>query len=552
MPYHFNQRTTTIATMMNEMESIDSDVALNDPKSPTGNQTSDGQPRVGELFFIRKHHEDDLSSINSYPTTYSETEMLPTFTNYPQISNISNYADSIVSESTTISSVTHNDILPMKTNNRSILSAFRKKTVLDITESSNKDNDDDDELLGYIPSMTADKTTVDKTWVADIGHLKSTDTDLTVDLENQPSQEESTNSPEEDSVLSKADSSFSSFSEGFGGFIYQNCSELNPFNLKIFIMAAFMLLLIGVSAVVAAVIVDGNSTETETNIEELTSVYELPPWEISVPEPSAFSQKESESVDIATIPTSRLFPSTAPTDDYASNDGLLDWEVINTSTLPSETTAPSTVPSPPVTSPPATSPPVTMSRPPSSTLSTVSSSTSPPSTSSPTTSSSTPTTSSSSQTKLSAIVLYPVADSKLDKNDRVARFDVTRMVNDGRGRPFKVLMRIQSSKYDGLSLNYLPKAGLWDCSPCDESEIQSTNFISVGTFEVSGDSVFLDIAFAFQRGIFDSQMTFQFHSHKDSKKLTNPEMVVMWVEGDAENYSSMTVAQLIEQVSLFQ
>jgi len=129
--------------------------------------------------------------------------------------------------------------------------------------------------------------------------------------------------------------------------------------------------------------------------------------------------------------------------------------------------------------------------------------------------------------------------------ETVVRFDISSMLNDPRGDPFKVFMRQSSNneRLGNISLDYLPKAGLWDCSPCEQAQVPSENSVAVGSFEDSG---YVDISLSFSRGIFNNQMTFKLYS---DEMFPAPEMVVLWVEGSADVFSDLSVASLMEKVS---
>ena len=566
--------------MEKDKGSIETNKAVCGPAVPPNrevNQSSnEGQPRVGELFFI--HQEVDnvsLSSMSSDPTAYTETEIEENLTDYPLSVN---YALSITAASvhSSVSSVTQNGSVPKKFNSRSILTAFRKNALSDrIGSSAGRDND---AFPGSIPKTWYDKDpTVNKS------------ADPTIDIENQPSQEESSSgsAADEGSVPSKAHSSLSSFSDGFGGYVYQNCSELNSRKTRLLIMTAAVLLIFGVSAVVAAIVLDGNPANAEAGSKQPTSLYDSLTAEISSNSSEA-PQTAFESPMIGSTPTIVIDNSTTPTitptfaptnsSENASNDGILEWALtdISTTEATESTVNPSTTEattSSTMTSTTTTSTPV---------ATTSSSTTSAPTTSTLTTTTTTTTTSSSTTSppsKLTATYIQAVANSllslslasstkaKADKEDdkednkednkgkddvasgvnveTVVRFDISSMLNDPRGDPFKVLMR-QSSNNERLgkiSLDYLPKAGLWDCSPCEQAQVPSENSVAVGTFDDSG---YLDISLAFSsRGIFNNQMTFKL----SSEMFPAPEMVVLWVEGKVDEFSDLSVASLMEKVS---
>jgi len=127
----------------------------------------------------------------------------------------------------------------------------------------------------------------------------------------------------------------------------------------------------------------------------------------------------------------------------------------------------------------------------------------------------------------------------------IVRFDILPMLNDPRGTPFKVFMRPGSTNegFEEISLDYLPKAGLWDCSPCERANISSDNSVAVGTFDKNG---FVDVIPAFSKGIFDNQMTFRLNS---SEMLPAPELVLLWVEGSIDDFAGLSTASLMEMVS---
>jgi hypothetical protein len=124
------------------------------------------------------------------------------------------------------------------------------------------------------------------------------------------------------------------------------------------------------------------------------------------------------------------------------------------------------------------------------------------------------------------------------------------MLTDPRGHPFKVVMRLGSSSSKNvssgkISVEYLPKAGLWDCSPCEQAQVPSINSISVGnTFENIGESAYMDMVLAFSRGIFDRQMTFKMSSNG---LLPAPELVILWVEGNSNDFSDLSMTSLLKE-----
>ncbi len=599
------------------------------PNREVDQNSNEGQPRVGELFFI--HQEVDnvsISSISSDPTAYTETEIVG------NLRDSFNYAPSITASSvnSSVSSITHCGIVKFKS--RSILTAFRKKAFVD--RSENSISEDEDALPGHVP----------KTWFEYPAVNKSADP--TIDLENQPSQEESSGIPaDEESVISKGHSSISSYSDGFGGFIYHNYSELNPRTTKLFIMTASMLLVFGVSAVVAAIIVDGNPAKSDAGYSQLTSLYDSP----TVGIPSTYGEAPETAVDPTSIGMSPTIaidnaaflqvatttsPSTTPTASSEnasnSNDESFEWIITKTSTSEATTftvdhsttdaTTSSTATSSSTSSTVATTSTTTM--PPSttssstaattsanSTVAAMSTTTMPPSTTSSstaatisanstvaatstttttaspsTTSSSTAATTSStsstvaatstttttvppsttsSSSKLSATYIQAVANSfltdgkaakadkkkdkkkekdKKEKTETIIRFDISPMLNDPRN-PFKVFIRTGSNSegFEKISLDYLPKAGLWDCSPCKREKISLDNSVAVGSFDNDG---FVDIASAFLRGIFNNQMTFKLNS---SKMVPAAELVILWVEGNVDNVADLSTASLMELVS---
>jgi len=170
----------------------------------------------------------------------------------------------------------------------------------------------------------------------------------------------------------------------------------------------------------------------------------------------------------------------------------------------------------------------------------------------------------SSPSKLSATYIQAVANSfltdgkaakadkkndkmkendKKKKTDTIIRFDISPMLNDPRN-PFKVFIRTGSNSegFEKISLDYLPKAGLWDCSPCKREKISLDNSVAVGSF----DNGYVDIASAFLRGIFNNQMTFKLNS---SQMLPAAELVILWVEGNTDDVADLSTASLMELVS---
>ncbi len=554
--------------------SIESTTAVCGPILPpqrAANQNSnEGQPRVGELFFI--HQEVDnhsLSSMSSDPTAYTETEIEENLTEYPLSVN---YALGITAASahSSVSSMSH-DVQPKKFKSRGILTAFRRKALLS-DRPENKVSEDKDAFPGDVP----------KTLFTDPAVNASTDP--TIDIENQPSQEEeSTNGSAADkgSVLSKAQSSMTSFSEGFGGYIYQNCSELNSRTLKLLIMTAAVLFLFGVSAVVAAFIVDGNPSKTEADNKQLTSSYESPTAEtssnsiespqttfespiVSTPTSIAVDNATLQHANATTAPTTVQAVQTTDIGGAASNDVPLQW-VLDITTSAATVSAPANLSATSITTPATAS---------ASTNLSTGSITNQEATALATTTATTPTPSTST---LSATYIQAIANSLLsvtltnqrkqdkeddkgndkgnDKEDKgkndetnnvvnveqVVRFDITPMLNDPRGQPFKVLMRLKNKGNGNVSSDYLPKAGMWNCSPCEQEQISLENSVVVGTF----DDGFLDMALAFSRGIFDNQMTFKL---KSKEMLATPELVLLWVDGDVDDFAGMTAASLMESL----
>lgn len=534
------------------------------PNKEVNQNSNGGQPRVGELFFI--HQEVDnvsLSTMSSDPTAYTETEIEENLTDYPLSVN---YALSITaaaaSTHSSVSSVSH-DIVPKKFKNRSILAAFRRKAHPHQTE--NTIGGEKGVFPGDIPKTLFTDPAV------------NTSTDPTIDIENQPSQEEESINgiaADEESIPSKAQSSISSFSEGFGGYIYQNCSELNSRTTKLLISTAAVLFLFGVSAVVAAFIVDGNPSNTGADNKQLTSFYDPPTVEIP-PNSIETSQTTFESPTIASTPTiavdnatllyanATAAPTTAHSNDTeaaTSNDEFLDLNLVDITT--SEATASATVA--------LSEKSITTSEATATATANHSAISSSSSVSTPAATTSTTTTSVStisSPSTLTVTYVQAIANSLLSltltddkgnekgnekgKNDdtnsvnveTVVRFDISPMTNDPRGLPFKVLMRLKNKGFGKVSSDYLPKAGLWDCSPCERAQISSTNSVGVGTFDDSG---YLDTALAFSRGIFNNQMTFKLSS---GKMPPAPELVLIWVEGDVNDFAGLTAASLMEKVS---
>jgi hypothetical protein len=620
--------------MEKEKGSIDTSKAVCGPavrpnaQDSVNQNSNDGQPRVGELFFI--NHEVgniSLSSMSSDPSEYTETEIVENLTDYPVIVD---YALSIAaSTNTSVSSVTHNDIVRKKFNSRSILAAFKRRASSDLTGSSV--NRDCEAHPGSIP----------KDWCNNTDPAVNNSSDPTIDIENQSSQEESSSAVDEKSVPSKSQNSLPSFSDGFGGYIYQNCSELNSRRTMLLIMIALVLLLFGISAVIAAVISDSNPNNADASNNQMTSFYESPTVTTSTSSSSAASQSAFPPTAIDSVALLQTNPKTSVTDTSNDESEVLfgtdpstsapntssvnssATEAASYSTASSSTTSTLTITSSitsaaasltttsSTTSAAASLPTTSLTTSAVSSLTTTSSTTSAVASSTTTTSSSMTSSSTISSTaktssppsKLSATYLQAVANSlmkspstnvkkvdkeddkgnddkeddtgKVDKEDdkgkgdkeddkgkdvvsvamdvvSVVRFDVSPMLNDPRGQPFKVLMRLQSSISNTaglgkISVEYLPKAGLWNCSPCQEEQVPSINSIAVGsTSDDTGRSAYLDMSLAFSRGIFDQQMTFKLYS---SGFISAPELIILWVEGNIDDFSGMSLTSLLEKVS---
>ena len=147
---------------------------------------------------------------------------------------------------------------------------------------------------------------------------------------------------------------------------------------------------------------------------------------------------------------------------------------------------------------------------------------------------------------------------------------------------YKVVMRFQrqsnvDKKGEMITVEYLPKASNWNCDKCDETEVPSTNSITVGTFVLTeGESVyFLDLSPSFAKGIFGGQMTFKLsHSKRrrvkeDEKKedegktkndngilderakdtsFLDPTLKIVFVDGNPDEFADLSLASLMEHL----
>lgn len=553
----------------------------------TNQNNNEGQPRVGKLFFINHEIEDvSLSSMSSNLTAYTETGIVENLSDYPVHVD---YALTIAASTTTsVSSVTHhNDIVQKKFNSRNILTAFRRKASREV-------------FPGSIPN--------DADWCNPAVNKSS---DPTIDIENQPSREESSSAPDGVSVLSKSHDSLATFSDdGFGGYLGQNCSELNSRRNKLLIMTAFVLFLFGTSAVIAAVILDSKPDNREASNIQMTSFDESPiattTSSSSTAPQTAFESPTTKTptIDSDVLPQSTTTSSTTSIDESAEAVITYPSTTSNVNSSTTVATASSTASSSTQTTTASTTSDVTSS---TTTALAV------------TTSESSFTTSAiDAPSKLSAIYLQAVANALMippftnrrelqkednkekDKNDNkgkdkeddvvpvaepvvapivanvepvvvpivvnavpgvvdvvsFARFDISPMLNDPRGQPFKVLMHLKGNEEGGpgnISVDFLPRADLWDCSPCKQAQVDPTNSIEVGTF----DDTYLDMSLAFSRGIYLNQMTFKIYSNVQlfssdgsivtSTALLDPELVLVWVEGNVDDFGDLT--SLVEKIS---
>ena len=144
----------------------------------------------------------------------------------------------------------------------------------------------------------------------------------------------------------------------------------------------------------------------------------------------------------------------------------------------------------------------------------------------------------------------------------------------------KVVMSFQSNvdkKGEMITVEYLPKASNWNCNKCGETEVPSTNSITVGTLVLTeGESVYyMDLSPAFTKGIFGGQMTFKLsHSKRrrlkeDEKKedkgknkndnditeerakgtsFLDPTLVIVLVEGNSDEFAGLSLVSLMEKV----
>ena len=447
-----------------------------------GNQSSnEGQPRVGGFFFIN-NEADSLSSSLSSASTYTVTEILENTTDYPP-SNIA------ASTNTSVSS----EIAQKKLNSRRMIVVFRRKASLEAKQSS---VNSDCEVYQFTRSK-------DNAWCYKDTTVNNS-SDPTIDIENQASQEESSCVLDEESVSSKESGSPPSLSPtaagddaGFGSYIVQNCSELR---MKYLITFVLVLLLFGVSAVIAAFISASNpatdakfSYESTTKTTTINDGATLP--QTTTTSSATTASSSSESVVIT-------YPSTsASTTSFASVADFSNIETASSLALPSPTT----------------------------TYVITSSST--------TSASTTESTAAPSSTYLYLQAVAASSPSFGGKKAAFVRYDISSMLNDPRGHPSKVLMHLLSGSEKGgmlvdeVLVDYLPNAGLWDCAPCEQAQIPSNNSIKVGNFEsFGGPDYYLDMYPAFSRGIFNNQMTFKLYSSGTSlEPFLTPELWVFWL-----------------------
>ena len=143
---------------------------------------------------------------------------------------------------------------------------------------------------------------------------------------------------------------------------------------------------------------------------------------------------------------------------------------------------------------------------------------------------------------------------------------------------YKVVMRFQSNvdkKGEMITVEYLPKASNWNCNKCDETEVPSTNSITVGTFVLTEGKLvhYMDLSSAFTKGIFGGQMTFKLsHSKRrrvkeDEKKedegkdkndngiveekakdtsFLDPTLVIVFVDGNPDEFADLSLASLVD------
>jgi hypothetical protein len=181
--------------------------------------------------------------------------------------------------------------------------------------------------------------------------------------------------------------------------------------------------------------------------------------------------------------------------------------------------------------------------------------------------------------KLFSINLQPLAASNLSDKGKPSffRYDISEMLTNSL-EIHKVVMRFQSNvdkKDEMITVEYLPKASNWNCNKCDETEVSSTNSITVGTFVLTeGESVYyMDLSPAFTKGIFGGQMTFKLsHSKRrrvkeDKKKedegknnndaivvpekakdtsFPDPTLVLVFADGNPEEFADLSLASLME------
>ena len=145
---------------------------------------------------------------------------------------------------------------------------------------------------------------------------------------------------------------------------------------------------------------------------------------------------------------------------------------------------------------------------------------------------------------------------------------------------YKVVMRFESNvdkKGEMITVEYLPKASNWNCDKCDETEVPSTNSITVGTFVLTEEEsvYYMDLSPAFAKGIFGGQMTFKLsHSKRrrvkeDEKKedegktkndndiveerakdtsFPDPTLEIVFVDGNPDEFADLSLASLMEHL----